>query len=130
MNREEVNNLLPILQAFVKGKEIQYKDNGSWVDFDKGEGLAILQALSYPSNYRIKPEPKYRPFKNSEECWNEMLKHQPFGWVKDKEDGHYSLITCVDDKVCLNANNGWSMNGTMDNFTFADGSVFGVKEEE
>ena len=75
-------------------------------------------------------DPMYRPFANADECWNEMLKHQPFGWVKDKEDGHYSLITCVDDKVCLNANNGWSMNGTMDNFTFADGSVFGVKEEE
>lgn len=27
-------------------------------------------------------EPSYRPFKNQEECWNEMLKHEPFGWVK------------------------------------------------
>lgn len=129
MNREEVNNLLPILQAFVEGKILQKKDfyaNGTfkWIDVkDEIDEFGL-------ENYRIKPEPKYRPFKNSEECWNEMLKHQPFGWVKDKEDGHYSLITCVDDKVCLNANNGWSMNGTMDNFTFADGSVFGVKEEE
>ena len=127
MNREEVNNLLPILQAFVKGKEIQYKDNGSWVDFDKGEGLAILQALSYPSNYRIKPEPKYRPFKNSEECWNEMLKHQPFGWVRINND-RYCITSVVNNDVYIDDTIINNLDA-FDNYTFADGTPFGIKEE-
>ena len=128
MDRKEAKNFLPILQAFAEGKQIQIIGlRGTWEDLP--DSVLNFEAIK-ADEVRIKPEPKYRPFANAEECWNEMLKHQPFGWVKDKEDGYYSLITCVDDKVCLNANNGWSMNGTMDNFTFADGSVFGVKEEE
>ena len=127
MNREEVNNLLPILQAFVKGKEIQYKDNGSWVDFDKGEGLAILQALSYPSNYRIKPDPKYRPFKDAEECWNEMLKHQPFGWVRINND-RYCITSVVNNDVYIDDTIINNLDA-FDNYTFADGTPFGIKEE-
>ena len=127
MNREEVNNLLPILQAFAEGKEIQYKDNGSWVDFDKGEGLAILQALSYPSNYRIKPDPKYRPFKDAEECWNEMLKHQPFGWVRINND-RYCITSVVNNDVYIDDTIINNLDA-FDNYTFADGTPFGIKEE-
>ena len=58
-----------------------------------------------------------------------MQKHQPFGWIRYKEDGHYTLITCVDDRVCLNAYNDWAMSDGMDYYTFADGEPFGVKEE-
>ena len=131
MDRKEAKNFLPILQAFAEGKEIQYKDNGSWVDFDKGEGLAILQALSYPSNYRIKPEPKYRSFKDAEECWSEMLKHQPVGWLKDKSsDDYYVLLTYIDgNNIGLNGNNGWDFVEVMKGYTFADGTPFGIKEE-
>lgn len=101
-------------------------------DIDKKRWYTFKDAVLFtmPVNeYRIKPGSKYRPFKDAEECWQEMQKHQPFGWIKDKEDGHYTLITCVDDKVCLNAHNDWDMSGTMNNFTFADGEPFGMKEE-
>ena len=60
--REETKKLLPIIQAFVEGKTIQYKFSEGWRDLD---GLTVL---SDTSKYRIKPEPKYRPFKNQEEC--------------------------------------------------------------
>ena len=59
-----------------------------------------------------------------------MLKHHPFGWVKDKKDGHHALITAVDDDTCgmsLNGNAEWSLSGIMDLFNFADGVPFGVK---
>ena len=126
MTRDEAKQLLPIIQAWAEGKDVQ-----AW-DIDKKRWYTFKDAVLFtmPVNeYRIKPGSKYRPFKDAEECWKEMQKHQPFGWIKDKEDGHYTLITCVDDKVCLNAHNDWDMSGTMDNFTFADGQPFGVKEE-
>ena len=130
MNRSEAKELLPIIQAFAEGKEIEglYKGTKSpWFkikDMDFNEGII----------FRIKPEPKYRQFKNAEECWNEMMKHQPLGWVKDKKDGHHALITAVDDDdtcgTSLNGNAAWSLYGIMDLFNFADGVPFGVKIED
>ena len=84
-------------------------------------------------NYRIKSEPKYRPFKNAEECWTEMQKHQPFGWLKDKEDGYKVIITKVNDdektdNMSINGNGSWDFQGIMHYYTFADGTPFGIKE--
>lgn len=119
--------MLPVLQAYAEGKEIESLVNGKYYRV-----LEICNGMN-PKDYRIKPEPKYRPFKDAEECWKEMEKHQPFGWVKDKKDGHHALITAVDDDTCgmsLNGNAAWSLSGIMDLFTFADGVPFGVKVEE
>ena len=131
MNRKEAKELMPIIQAFAEGKTIQYYDSlidiADWEDCENPN----FENLTY--KFRIKPEPTYRPFKDAEECWLEMQKHQPFGWVKDKKDGHHALITAVDDDTCgmsLNGNAAWSLSGIMDLFTFADGVPFGVKEEE
>ena len=126
MNRKEVKSFLPILQAFADEKEIECREKDKWYKV-----LEICNEMN-PQDYRIKPEPKYRPFKNAEECWREMQKHKPFGWVKDKGDGHHALITAVDDDtygMSLNGNAAWSLSGIMDLFTFADGVPFGVKEE-
>ena len=80
--------------------------------------------------YRIKPESTYRPFKNKEECWNEMLKHQPFGWLKSKEKWYYSYITMLDNRFRLNGFDEWRFDYAIDKFTFADGTPFGVKMKE
>ena len=128
MTREEAKQLLPIIKAFSEGKEIEglYKGTKSpWFkikDMDFNEGII----------FRIKPEPKYRPFSNAEECWQEMLKHQPFGWIKGKEDEYHTFITVVDnnDEMSLSGNGGWSFIGIMKYYTFADGTPFGMKEEE
>lgn len=78
MNRQQAQDLLPIIEAYAAGKTIQVKSiiDGLW--YDSGE----LRFNLDPQNYRIKPESKYRPFIDNKECWNEMLKHQPFGWVR------------------------------------------------
>ena len=130
MTREEVKQLLPIIQAFAEGKAIESRcikgDKSLWYDDED-------PSFDNDLEYRLKPEPKYRPFKNAEECWTEMEKHKHFGWVKDKKDGHHALITAVDDDTCgmsLNGNAAWSLSGIMDLFTFADGLPFGVKVEE
>ena len=99
MTREEVNKALPTLQAFAEGKVIQMLDDRSiWTDLTEREGLPIGTLGESPNIFRIKPAPKYRPFANAEECWQEMQKHQPFGWLKDKNDGHRTLITVVENE--------------------------------
>lgn len=61
---------------------------------------AILPHFDCDSSfYRIKPESTYRPFKDAEECWTEMLKHQPFGWVKDTEANEYLNVYCISNSA-------------------------------
>ena len=128
MTKEEVKELLPIMQAFAEGDEIQYRNNyNEWIDVKTGEGLCFTRPSSC---YRIKPEPNYRPFRDVEECWQEMQKHRPFGWIKDKEDGHYSMVAMVDDAVIrISGNKDWFIDEIMNNYTFADGTPFGIKED-
>ena len=135
MTREEMKELLPIMQAWAEGKIIQFRKKGTveWVDLYEDDFR-----VSSAYHYRIKPEPKYRPFKTQEECWNEMLKHQPFGWVKSKDKGYFHLIGLVqwsselEDVMIILATSeqlARSSRSLFEDFTFADGAPFGVKEE-
>lgn len=130
MTREEVKTCLPIMQAYVEGKQIQYLYD-EWKDIDK----LTTDLYINPELYRIKPESKYRPFKDAEECWQEMQKHQPFGWIKC-EEGYFNIDYVNDDYVGLVDADGYnssillvSKNSYQGN-TFADGAPFGILEEE
>lgn len=130
----EIQRLFPILEAIKEGKTIQWNDMGAWRDIDgDDEGFFLDTLVGNPDNYRIKPEPKYRPFKDVEECWTEMQKHQPFGWIKGKEGAHHSLITSIfadEEEVYINGISGFVLDEIMNHYTFADGVPFGVKVEE
>ena len=85
------------------------------------------------TEYRIKPESKYRPFKDTKECWQEMQKHQPFGWIIGKEGEQHSLITSIiadEEEVDINGISGFVLDEIMEHYTFVDGLPFGVKVEE
>lgn len=130
MNRNQAKEMLPIIQAHAEGKTIQSRyikgDTSLWYDdedpsFDDDD-----------LEYRIKPEQKYRPFANAEECWKEMQKHQPFGWVIKHNDGKILISEVPSGGVVLH-----NQRGSMFGFdeanrilTFADGTSFGVKVEE
>lgn len=130
MTREEAKTMLPFIQAYAEGKAIESRcvkgDKSLWYDDED-------PSFDDDFEYRIKPEPNYRPFKDAEECWNEMLKHQPFGWIKGKEGEHYSLITSIiadEEEVYINGISGFVLDEIMEHYTFADGLPFGVKVEE
>lgn len=124
MTREEVKNLLPVMQAFAEGKEIQYVNSEGRVS-DKE---TMFDDVSYAFRYRIKPEPTYRPFRDTEECWEEMQKHQPFGWIKATY-GHFEITGIKKVGVCFGlGNNCHGYEYTFTNFLFADGTPFGIKE--
>lgn len=131
MTREEARVLLPIIQAYAEGKTIQVIDTtdqcGKWED------VTDLKINTDFEEYRIKPEPKYRHFANVEECWQEMLKHQPFGWVKNN-NLYRNILETSDGAIFLPSFPGEmfvsSFNKAKEKFTFADGTPFGVKVEE
>ena len=132
MTREEVKKMLPIMQAYAEGRTIQFLDGGKWLD------LCESDFYESPERYRIKPEPKYRPFKTNEECWNEMQKHQPFGWLKSKKNGSFCCIgeVYVSDEfetvyIALSTSESLSRSSDsmFEQYTFYDGTTFGIKEE-
>ena len=131
MDRNQAKEFYPIMQAFAEGKAIESRcikgDKSLWYDDEDPSFDDDLE-------YRIKPEPTYRPFKNGEECWKEMLKHKPFGWLKSKEateDVYFTITGLTNDThgAMLNSSGGWSFSGLFDYYTFADGTPFGVKVE-
>ena len=134
INKETIQKLNPLFQAIVDGKAIQVTSGDGWMDIDlDGEGINASTLISCPQCYRIKPEAKYRSFKNAKECWQEMSKHQPFGWIKCKE-GYFSIVYVNDEYAGLGDRYDSSIllaskNSYTDN-TFADGTPFGIKEEE
>ena len=130
MTRENAKVLLPIIQEYAEGKEIEIFDNTT-----KMWKTAMLPHFDCDSNfYRIKPEAKYRPFKDAEECWQEMLKHQPFGVVKDKYFANYQThraFTCLITNGCdFGGYEDETFESCFKNLLFADGTPFGVKVEE
>lgn len=134
MDRNQAKEFYPILQAFAEGRVIECRTKPSVV---KGTSVpndwTEIKEIGYWDNieYRIKPEPKHRPFNNAEECWTEMQKHQPFGWVKTGESIR-RLITLVDvDRIQIgNQNLNWTYAQVFKAFIFMDGQPFGVKVEE
>ena len=130
MNRKEATELLPIIQAFAKGKDIEYRTKGFNENWKKVTQIPELSFKSF--EYRIKPEPKYRPFKDAKECMAEMLKHQPFGWITSQ--GAFFYIIYIEDKLfgygsaCGTILHS-EFNDVLKRFTFADGTPFGIKEE-
>lgn len=139
MNRNQAKDFFPIIQAFAEGKVIECRTrtwelNKGWqysTNWKKTEELKFQDTYEY----RIKPEPKYRPFKDAKECRAEMLKHQPFGWLISQNGEVNSLIISIDNEglVIGDRNNGvmgFVTATDLFKIKFADGTPFGVKVEE
>ena len=127
LTREEAKRRAELYSALAKGKSVQVQGiDGSWVDVD----IDKLNYFIETPIFRIKPEPKYRPFESQEECWEEMHKHPDFGWLVNKNSKsiyHINVICC--DDLCLDE----TPLNFVEAFTyyeFLDGSHFGIKEEQ
>ena len=124
MTREEAKELLPIIQAYAEGKAIEHSlDGRRWFD-------TCYPSWSQNLIYRIKPEQKYRPFKSQEECWNEMLKHQPFGWVRSKKCNAllWNVTSINKDDITIICDY-YKFHRAFECFEFTDGTPFGIREE-
>lgn len=132
MDRNQAKEFYPILQAYAEGKVIETRTDPNVV----GKGLEDLndwtemKEIEYWNNieYRIKPEVKFRPFANAEECWEEMMKHQPFGWV-NYNGYRINIATVMRTAVIFTNNKGlnFTFEQVFEECTFIDGQPFGVK---
>ena len=118
MTKEQAKHLAEVLNAYAEGKPIEVLLDDEWGEVDLNE-----YSFDEKESYRIKEEPTYRPFKNAKECFEEMKKHQPFGWLKAKDLEQYYSITIV--HYVENCNRYYNL---FSNCTFADGQPFGIKE--
>ena len=126
MTREEVKKMLPVLQAYAEGKTIESRcikgDKSLWYDDED-------PSFDNDLEYRIKPQTNYRQFKDAEECWKEMLKHQPFGWVKSPR-GELFCIDKVFEEGIVYKHSSCHFNEYLEGqYSFVDGTPFGIKEE-
>lgn len=134
MDREQAKALLPIMQAYSEGKTIQFlkPDSDEWRDVLRNENNEInFEDLArYEVCYRVKPEPKYRPFANAEECLEEMKKHVPFSWVKDKYSFYpIEMFGANFSRECIKCCGIWFTPEKMfKDTTFLDGTPFGIRE--
>ena len=126
MDRNQAKALLPIIQAYAEGKAIESRcikgDTSLWYDDED-------PSFDNDFEYRIKPEPKFRPFRDAKECWQEMQKHQPFGWVKSTLFKDLALVKRVTTLYVEINRDIIDYKDSLEKFTFADGTNFGVKVE-
>lgn len=152
MTRKEAIDFLANTKVYVNGKskEIQKKlfslgyewsDGDTNVCYTKSPFLYISSSMTFTMGNDMEhfserilreisaeeilslelAETTYRPFKDADECWNEMLKHEPFGWIKSKNENYLNVLGSI--------NNAKNYQYIFDNFTFADGTPFGIKED-
>lgn len=129
MTREEAKrivNLYSIIEAYANGETIEVfnEPSGEWKEYEK------YSFACAPEHYRIKPKPKFRPFKNSSECWEEMKKHKPFGWITNDAGDNFMVVHTTEIGYTL-CNNMFQTYLEAQNIgqKFIDGTPFGVKEE-
>lgn len=132
MNRSEAKELLPIIHAFAEGEIIECRTKPGTISAGIPNEWTEIKEIGFWNGieYRIKIKPKYRSFKNAEECFAEMLNHHPFGWLKG-DKCFYNIVSVSNIDVSMAIVNGdivtLDFSDVMEDNTFADGVPFGVK---
>ena len=133
MDRNQAKEFYPILQAFSEGKVIECRTkpsalSKSWRDMNDWTEMKEIEFWNN-TEYRVKPKQKYRPFRDAKECWQEMQKHQPFGWVKSTLFKDLDLVQRVTNLYVEINREIIDYKDSLEKFTFADGTHFCVKLE-
>ena len=122
LNREKARQLMPVIKALAEGKDVEFfsvKDK----EWKSCECLGFTQDPKY---YRVAPDVSWRPFANNDECWAEMLRHEPFGWLMQKSSGlRYHIGSLEGDKGVF-VSDFQSLESMFEEWCFVDGSPFGV----
>lgn len=130
---------IAVMQAYVDGKQIQYKAVDATIWHDVVEPLWDWSYL----DYRVKPESKYRPYKDTDEMIEDFLHrfqnisshgnwYMPLIWLRlaNTEDVRMWLITEYGDNFVVMANSSYAMCRLFQEFTYLDGSPCGKLVEE
>lgn len=134
MDRNQAKEFYPILKAYAEGKVIECRTKPSALEgTDVPNNWTEMKEILFWNNteYRIKPEPKFRPFNTEEECWQEIRKHEPFIKYKVIESSKdvYLIIQRIKTDGIETDVERLDFETAFEWFTFADGTPFGVKLE-
>lgn len=126
MTREDARKAAEIMMAYANGKDLQVSEKGK-VDW------SLVSSPSFnwwAFEYRVAPEPRYRPFANSKECLEEMKKHEFFGWTINRHTGVSINLIKLEENRCFACDVSiydLTYREMFSNYTFLDGSPFGIK---
>lgn len=136
MDRNQAKEFYPFLQAFAEGRVIECRTKPSLIEgTDVPNDWTEMKEIEFWNNieYRIKPKSKYRPFKNAEECWKEMEKHQPFGWIKNCGCWYNIISTGVAGVKIINTKGAivtLLFSTLLSQYKFVDNALLGIKIKE
>ena len=127
MTKEKARQMAEVLNAYAEGKPIEVLLDGEWGEITPDKYYFDIE----DECYRIKKTPTYRPFKNDKECFEEMNKHYPIGWmywdniwdnilvhITETGVGYVEFDSCTYSFV----------EAFNKGFTFADGQPFGIED--
>ena len=123
----KVSEQIAIMKAYEDGKTIEVKryDETKWKSLDYVENYKFNFSCY---EYRIKPVPKYRPYKSVEEAFNEAKKHE--FWTKEISTGFIINVGTFGENFEDIYINGYNQNNFLDKFVWADdNSPCGIKIE-
>lgn len=127
MTQEKAKYLAEIFNAYAEGKPIEVFLDGEWCEItSNGFNFDVEN-----DSYRIKKEPKYRQFKNAKECFEEMKKHYPIGWIYCDNIWDNILVHTTETGVGYVEFDSYIysfIEAFNKGFAFADGQPFGIKE--
>lgn len=122
-NSTEVRNIeSPFLFIYSDG-HISHSNDMDYFSEHQNREITAEEILSLEIT-----EPSYRPFKSQEECFEEMQKHIPLGWIKSKMGNIFNIIALYHDEIKLNECE-YGYSELFENYMFMDGTPFGIKEE-
>lgn len=128
--------MIEVMKAYTEGKHIEFRatKNDHW-----HEAVPRWDWNNY--EYRVKPEkkePTYRPYKDVNEMLEDInkrrvaIQHLVLGgfWLNHKNRGLMMPINGIDksDNKILLGDNWYRFNEALLNYTYLDGTPFGVQE--
>jgi len=119
-----IEEMIALMTAYKEGKKIECRKSGE--ESDPWKRIDSPGWNWYYYDYRVAPQPKYRPFANAEEVMEAIKEHGD--WVKNKK-GCYLKILIIAKNIEFGGNIMEYSDVLQEGWTFADGTPFGKLEE-
>lgn len=134
MTHEEAKHLSDVLKSAADGKPVQYKANNeeSWKDLPLDTWRQIQ--IDY-YEFRIKPEPKYRPYKDAKEFLKAQKEHGMYLISKNKSHIARYPVIVEPERILMfwepkdSCLTGYKYSDLFDWWLHQDGHLCGIMEE-
>lgn len=130
MTKQESEQLSNVLKAYSEGQTIQAKGKRFYTS-NEWHDIAVLRDLELNTldfEYRIKPEPKLRPYKNAEEFLKAQKEHGMY-LQNPKDERQYILPLFIGiSSVSFQDKSQPSYEELLIGYTWQDGTPCGISE--